>query len=118
MFADPQTITINAGARTAPRVLTGSEVGRFVSPEQDAIIEVEHLNKGRRRSVVRLVEKKLATDPLTSINSQVNQSISLSINRPNVGFTEAEVLVTVKALLTWLSAGTDANLKKLIGGEN
>lgn len=116
MFAEPQNITISAGSRVTTRVLTGSEVGRFIAPERDTVIEVSHSAKNRLRSVVKLQTKKFSADP--TVPAVRDQVIQLTINRPNVGFSEAETLADVKGLLSWLSAGTDANLKKFIGGEN
>lgn len=117
MFAEPQTITINAGSRSAARVLTGTEVGRFIAPERDVVIEIAHNTKNRIRSVVKLQEKKFSDDPSTA-PAVLDQTVSLTINKPQAGFSEAETLVAVKGFIAWLGASSDANLKKFIGGEN
>jgi hypothetical protein len=53
-----------------------------------------------------------------SVNIRVNDYVSLNINRPSDGFTDADLLAQVKGFIGWLTASTDANLKKIIAGEN
>lgn len=118
MLAEPQSITTSAGAKTANRQLTGTSLGRFLASDGSTTLEVQTAPGQRIRTVARLVENKISPDPLTSVNQRVGQTIALTINRPMDGFTEAEVLATVKGFIGWLTAGSDANLKKIIGGEN
>lgn len=118
MLADPQTITLNNGAKTANRVLTGTALGSFRTADGSATIEVETALGKRIRTVARVVESRVSPDPLTGINQLEGQTIALTINRPVDGFTEAEVLASVKGFIGWLTATSDANLKKIIGGEN
>jgi hypothetical protein len=45
--------------------------------------------------------------------------LSFSVNLPaEGGYTEADVLLQASGFITWLTANTNANLKKLIAGEN
>lgn len=118
MLADPQNITPSVGAKVANRTLTGTDLGRFAAGDGSVALEVQTAPGARIRTVARLIENKIASDPLTSANTRYGQTIALTINRPMDGFNEAEVLTSVKAFITWLTAGTDANLKKIIAGEN
>lgn len=118
MLADPQNITPSVGAKVANRTLTGTSLGRFVAGDGSVQLEVQTEPGKRIRSVARLVENKISADPLTATNVRVGQTIALTINRPLDGFSEADVLTSVKAFITWLTASTDANLKKIIAGEN
>lgn len=118
MLADPQSITIDGDAITLPRVLTGTREGKFET--FNAGISVETTAKNSRiRTVARFDQTKVTADPLVSTtNVVVNDSIALTINRPASGFSDDEVLKQVVGFIAWLTAGTNANLKKVIGGEN
>lgn len=119
MLADPQSITLSQGAKTASRILTGTARGRFASPDSTTVLEVETDGTANRaRTIVRVTDSKIAADPLTAQMQQVSASATLTINRPLATFTETEVVALVSGLTTWLTAGTNANLKKVVGGEN
>lgn len=119
MLAESQSITLSIGAQTANRYLTGTSLGQFIAGAGVAKIEVDHgTTKSRVRSVARVVENKIAPDPLTAVQGRVGQTIALTINRPMDGFSDADVLASVKGFIAWLTASTDANLKKIIAGEN
>lgn len=118
MLADPQNITTSAGAKVASRTLTGTDRGRFISPDQSTVVEVQTSFGKRIRTVAKVTEAKVFQDPLTNAPSRVEEVVQLTINRPQDGFSEEDVLATVKGFFGWLTASTDANLKKIIGGEN
>lgn len=118
MLADPQNITTSAGAKVAPRVLTGTSLGRFSAGDGTTVVEVQTAFGPRVRTVARVIENKVSPDPLTAINQRVGQTIALTINRPQDGFTEAEVIASVTGFIGWLTANTNANLKKIVAGEN
>lgn len=118
MLAETQSITTSGGAKTANRYLTGTDLGRFASSDGTAVIEVQSSRGARVRTVARLIENKVAADPLTAVNQRVGQTIALTINHPVDGFSEADILASVKGFIGWLSATSDANLKKIIAGEN
>jgi hypothetical protein len=44
--------------------------------------------------------------------------VSFTVDRPLSGVTDAVVEAHASALIAWLTANTNANLKKLIAGEN
>lgn len=63
--------------------------------------------------------KKIAPDPLISAtNIEYAMSAYLVMDVPVTGFTVAEAVAVAKALITNLTASTDANLTKIAGGES
>lgn len=118
MLADPQSITIDGTTSSCSRVLTGTDLGRFLASDRKVRLEVQTTSGGRVRTVARLVNEAVVVDPLTSHNVGVSNTIALTINRPLQGFTDADVEKQVAGFITWLTAGTNANLKKIIAGEN
>lgn len=121
-FADPQSITVDAAAITLPRVNTGAALGQFTSADGAYQIQVgpRVLQGGKRtsRSAV-IINTKVTADPLVATtNIRVKDSVRVVIDRPLDGYSDAEVLLQLKALIKWLTDGTDANAKKLIAGEN
>lgn len=119
MLADPQSITIDGTAASCGRVLTGTDLGRFVSPNQDVVLETQTTRAGRVRTVARLRTSKVTSDPLiSSTNVQVSATVALTINRPLEGYSDSDIEKMVGGFIDWLKAGTNANLKKIIAGEN
>jgi hypothetical protein len=119
-YNDPQSITVDGTAYSLPRVLTGTTVGRFVSA--DALRELTVDPRGtakRRRNVGRFYTKRTVVDPLGSgLSTQVQSMVSITIDRPTSGVTDAEIEKDLLGLIAWLTASTNANLKKLVAGEN
>lgn len=119
MLADPQSITIASSAVPCARVLTGTSLGKFEGANTTLEVESDVQKNGRRRHVARLRQQKVTTDPLVSTtNVQVSDTIALTINRPALGYSDTEVLEQVTGFIAWLTDDTDANLKKILAGEN
>lgn len=119
-FADPQNITVDGTAVVLNRVYTGTEDGRFVSSDGAYRAEIVPSNtKNRLSRSARLYNSKTTADPLVgSTNVRVGDMVSLTINRPIDGYSDEEILKQVTGFITWLTGSTNANLKKLIAGEN
>ena len=119
-FTDPQTITINAIAIPAPRQFTGSELGKFTSADGKTVLTIDPRSTAKRnRRTVRLNQEKVTADPLiATTNVRVGDMISFTIDRPKEGYSDAEVLLQASGLISWLTASSNANLIKLIAGEN
>lgn len=119
-YTDPQSITVDAVPYSLPRVITGTTVGRFVSA--DALRELTIDPRGtakRRRNVGRFFTKRTVVDPLGSgLSTQVQSMVSVTIDRPLSGVTDAEIEKDLLGYIAWLTASSNANLKKLIAGEN
>jgi hypothetical protein len=120
-FADPQSVTIGTvpGAVSLPRVNTGSDVGKFSNYDSKVALEVSTTYGRRSRHVARLTYNKVVTDPLISTtNVLASGTVTLTIDVPPTGFSATEQKELTKALITQLTASTDAALIKLIAGEN
>ncbi len=117
-LADPQSVTLGS-AVTLPRTITDKMSAQYTSADGTTQLLVSHqIVKGRRRSLVKIGRKKVSTDVLTDVKSEITAGISVSIDRPAVGFTEAELLELLSGFNTWGSASTNANFKKVLGIES
>lgn len=113
MYADPQTIA----SKPLTRILTGTSVGSFASEDNKDRLTIDPRSTAKRR---RNAARYFVTKPVSYDGVTVEEQfmVSLTIDRPFTGITDAEVLASAKALVAWLSASTDAALIKLIAGEN
>jgi hypothetical protein len=120
-YTDPQSVTIGTtpGAVSLVRVNSGSETGKFSNYDAKTNLKVGSTYGRRIRREARIDFQKVTADPLvSSTNVLVGSSVYLVIDAPQSGFSAAEQKELAKALLTWLTASSDANLIKLIAGEN
>lgn len=106
---DPQALTPQGGtAISLPRVLTGTEAGKFVSADGFTTIIVEPTRNGKSRRVsARLDQSKVTTDPLVSTTNVLRGiNISIAVRRDNDGYSDADAKKLLIGYLTWLqSAG-------------
>lgn len=119
-FADPQTLTINAIAKTLPRTSSGVNTGAFIKDDGEVKLEVSHQYGAKRtRRLLRLTHTKIAADPLQpSTNSRYSTSISLIVDQPITGYTVAELKQVVDGLTAYFTASSGARVTQLLGGEN
>jgi hypothetical protein len=117
-FADP--ITINDGtSHSLARTGFSANGGSFRTADGLYDVQISHAYGKRDRSVARLNVKKVAEDPLLAgVNVQASMSAYLVIDSPVTGFASADIIAAASALMDWLQASTNANLTKLVGGEN
>lgn len=117
MLADPQEVTINAVAVPLPRIQMKDLSSVYESADGLVKFAVGHTitKDARQRTLVRLDKLKVVTDPLDSSNDFDQTSVHIVIDRPNFGFTVADVQHVVAALKAWL---TDANVEKLYGRQS
>jgi hypothetical protein len=121
MLADPQSVTINGTAISLPKtsdtnvsnVYSDLAGGTTFYVTQRVISEKQG---PRRRASVSITREKIAADVLTAINKRVQASVTVSFAFPD-GFTQTEIEQTTAGLITWLTASTNANLKKVLAGE-
>lgn len=119
MFADPQSVTINAVANSLPRTGSSNDSGNFSKDDGNVKLNVKHTYAGRTRRLARLDFRKVAADPLaTGYNKEYSMSTYLVIDVPTVGFSIAEQKQIVDALTLWLTTSTGANVTKILGGES
>lgn len=115
MFADPQSLTINAVAKSFGRMPSEKPtVGLFRTAEGDYEMSVrQYQTNSRFRREVRLTQKKDATDPYTAITKSVSTSVTLVVDEPKFGFDDTEIGYLIAALKAWYD--TNAQAKVLTG---
>lgn len=114
MFVDPQTIN----AQTLPRTGSSLDSGTFSNGDKSHALRVSHSYGKRARHVVRYDHAKIAADPFTAGQSKrFTASAYLVVDAPLDGYTVTELVAITAALLANLSAGTNANITKLVNGE-
>lgn len=119
MLADPQVITIDSTPHTCAKISQGNESALYRNGDTTVVLRTSHQhNKGRTRSMVRVDQSKIAEDPLTAENQRLGASIYLVIDKPDIGFSETEIINIYAGLSALLTASTNAVLKKLNAGES
>lgn len=110
-LADPQSMTVGS-AVSLPRIQTGDTSAVYATADGTIDLTVSHqVSKGRRRSLIRASRRKVSTDVLTDVKSEIGAAVNISIDRPSVGFTETELLELLTGAFGWGTATTNANLK-------
>lgn len=117
-LADPQSITIGGTAFSVAR-MPFTEKGTSVFTDPTGLVDLSILqNKGRRsRSAIRISKRIEATDPLTAVKSSEQATVYLMVDRPLLGFTNADLKAMVDALAAYTAASSGANLLKVLAGE-
>lgn len=118
-LSDPQSITIGTtpGTVSCPRTPAGANQGTFNDAGGTVYIRVAHNLSKRTRRTARVDLNKIAPDPITAVNQKMSASAYIVIDCPPSGFTVTELKDLVKGLTGWLTASSDANLLKVLGGE-
>lgn len=116
MFADPQTVTVNAVAQTLPAISRNDVSSVYKKDDGGFTLTISHQFKAERnRFTIRLDTTKIAADPLASANNRVySGSAYIVMDKPVVGYSNTEIQQLASALAAWCSAG---NLAKVLGGE-
>lgn len=115
-FADPQSLTVDATPVSLPRVGSSLGAGAFRSSDQKYQLEVRHQSGTQERHNVKLSFADVVGNPLVPAqNLVVGTTVNLTVTHPRNGMTAESVKDIAVALAAWAS---EANLVKLIGGEN
>lgn len=112
-LSDPQTLNAQTLARTG---LTETG-GTFRSSDGTGVLKVQHAYGRRTRRTIRFEHSKIAADVLTAQNTRVSATVYMVIDTPVDGYTVSEQKDLVAAFAAWLTAGTNANTVKVLGGE-
>lgn len=115
-LTDPQSVTVNAVATDLNRI--SAEKSRSVYAVSDGSLKltVSHQDSNKRsRRMVRLDQRVVATDPLSSESEYKTLGAYLVIDQPEYGFTDAEIDYVVQALNDW---ATSANIAKVLGSQH
>lgn len=115
-LADPQTITIDTVAKTCNRIKSEGLRSTYQTSDEEVTFVVSHQeSKKRTRRMMRVDQRKVAADPLTSVNEYKSAGAYLVIDQPEFGFSETELGDLVQALLDW---ATSANVVKVLGTQH
>lgn len=118
MFADPQTITINAVPQTLPRTGAGIDNGIFTEADAGSKLSISHAYNKRARRTIRLDDKKLAADVMdSSLMVPYTMSVYCVVDVPFVGYTVTEQKAVCDGFLAYLTASSGAKVAQFLGGE-
>jgi hypothetical protein len=117
MFSDPISVTINSVAKSLPRQSTSGTSSTYGSADGVWKLLISHATQknGRIRSMIRLDQLAVVSNPLDSTNDYDTLSVYTVIDRPAFGFTTAQVEQIAAGLFALLSAG---NIDKIVGMES
>lgn len=103
MFSDPQSVTVNAVAKSMPRIENDGTKSIYSKSDGTFKLTISHqrTGNGRIRTMVRLDQRAVVPDPLTSVNDYETLSVYNVIDRPEVGFSATEVGYLTAALNAW-----------------
>jgi len=116
MLTDPQSITINGTAISLPRTSVGDMTATYQSADGATSLRIAHTVSNRERSLIRLDQSKIGTDPFQSTLSRTYaESVYLVIDRPlnGAGFTDTETQQAGAGFLAFCSVA--GFLDKVIG---
>lgn len=116
-LADPQTITVNSVAKTLNRIKTDGMKSIYSTDDEEFRFTVSHqeTKSKRTRRMVRIDQRVVAADPLTSINEYKELGIYMVFDEPEFGFSDATIDLTAAGLLAWL---TSANRLKVLANQH
>lgn len=111
MFSDPQVVTVNAVAKSMPRIVTNGQKSTYQMNDQSFTLNLSHVvAKDRLRSMARIDQRAVVPDPLTAVNDWETLSVYLVIDRPLVGFSSAQVDQLIAGFKTWLDTTATGKL--------
>lgn len=116
MFTDPQVITVNSVAKSMPRFMIDGTKSFYQTSDELFKLTISHIKSGDRvRSMVRVDQRAIVADPLTSVNDYETLSFYCVLDRPIYGFTQVQIEQLVAGFKTWLD---NTALGKLTGLES
>lgn len=120
-LSDPLVIEMAGSDTNVPR--TGADLAQSTYRTDDGTAEFSIIHRpgrnGRKRTEVRFAGRKIEPDPLfPSTNKPYSASVYLVIDRPEVGYTTAELQAGADMLFDLLTRSSGANLTKIIEGQH
>jgi hypothetical protein len=116
MFSDPQSVTVNAVAKSLARTGSTDSIGIYQSTADGLVLKISHQNGKRNRQTVRLDVSKISADPLVpTVNRPYSLSAYLVLDTPLQGFSTTEIGYYLKAVSDWLAVS--GNQTKLVNQE-
>lgn len=115
-LTDPQTVTINATPYTCNRISSDGFKSVYATSDETLRLTVSHQeNKGRTRRMVRLDQRVVAADPLSSVNEYKSLGVYVVIDEPEFGFSDTDIDYVVQGL----AALTDSTfVGKVLGNQH
>lgn len=118
-LTDPISVTLSGTPYTLPRVETGKRDASYESADGTVIVKASHEYGKRDRHLLRIDHSKMSPNPFqTSETLRVGMSTYVVFDLPELGYTATEALAIWTGFRTMFSAGSDAILTKLLGGES
>lgn len=115
---DPLSLTLD-GVKTPPKIIDDGLKSIYVSPDGKLSLTVSHqLSSGKRRTVVRLDETRVASDPLTAVQKSMVGSTYIVFDTPLWGFDVTSKVAQMTALNKVLSDTTNALAIRILSGEH
>ncbi len=119
MFTDPQSVTISGTTISLPRTSSSLNSGSLTANDGATKLDIAHTYGKRVRRTIAITVKKYATDAANpSQNIPVSSTIRLTVDHPVQGYTVADLQAAIVGFLGNLTASSNANIGKLLGGEN
>lgn len=114
-FADPQTLTVNAVPQTLNRVRTEPTKSIYSTADESFKLTLSHQESGNRtRRMVRVDNRVVAADPLSSENEYKTLGVYIVVDEPEYGFSDTDIDYIVQALSAWLDS---TNVGKLLSSQ-
>lgn len=120
-FPDPQSLTVGTtpGAVSCARTGSSDNAGAFTSSDLQYQLKVRHTPGPRYRHNAQFRTDQIVSNPLVpDQNMSVYATVDFTVSAPRNGLSTDQVVELAAALADWLTASTNANLVRLIGGEN
>ncbi len=123
-FADPTSVAIGAtvtpsgGTATSLATLDRSIPYTGIYGASDGLtkLRIQHSLGSRKRSEFKLDLVTTYTDPSTGLAKDITSNVYLVINRPNAGFTNAQLKGLMSAVCAF--CGVSANQDKILALES
>jgi len=107
---------VNTVEQTLARIKSDGYRSEYSEADEEFKLTISHQeSKNRTRRMIRIDQRVVAADPLTSVNEYKDLGVYLVIDEPEYGFSDAEIDYVVQALAAWL---TTANVTKVCGNEH
>lgn len=116
MLTDPQVVTVNAVAKSMPRIIMDGQSATYANTDETFKLKISHSKSNKRvRSMARIDQRAIVPDPLTAENDWESLGLYIVLDRPEVGFTVVQIEQLVTGFLAWFNT---AMVDKIIGGES
>ena len=115
-LADPQTLTVDSTPYTLNRVKSDGYRSEYATDDEAYKLTVSHQeSKNRTRRMVRVDNRVVAADPLTSVNEYKSLGVYVVIDEPEYGFDDDDIDDVAQALF---ALADSTFLGKVLGNQH